>query len=55
MSEQRTAKLIQLIQQLRHDLPSVDDREDAEAEALQSPSDAREVLASLDERLDHRD
>ena len=54
LSEQRTAKLVQLIQQLRHDTPSVKDREDPEAEALQSRSDAREVLASLDERLDPR-
>ena len=55
LSEQRTAKLIQLVQQLRHDLPTVNDREDAEAEALQSRSDARQVLASLDDRIDRED
>lgn len=51
LSEQRTAKLIQLLQQLRHDMPSVKDRVDPEAEALESRSDAREVLASLDEQI----
>ena len=51
LSEQRTAKLVQLVQQLRHDLPSVKDREDPEAEALQSRSDARAVLVSLDEQI----
>jgi len=55
LSEQRTAKLVQLVQQLRHDLPSVKDREDPEAEALQSRSDPREVLASLNERIDPRE
>ena len=54
LSEQRTAKLVQLLQQLRHDLPSVQDREDPEAEALQSCSDAREVLASLDQRIEQK-
>lgn len=51
LAEQRTAKLVQLLQQLRHDLPSVRDRADPEADALQSSSDAREMLATLDEQL----
>ena len=55
LSEQRTAKLIQLVQQLRHDLPSVSDREDPEARALESRSDAREVLASLDDQIERQD
>lgn len=52
LGEQRAAKLIQLVEELRHDLPSVKNREDPEAEALQSRSDAREVMASLDEQLE---
>jgi PAS domain S-box-containing protein len=35
LTEQRTAKIIQLIEELRRDLPSVDDRLPPEAEAIQ--------------------
>ena len=52
LAEQRSAKVIQLIEELRRDLPSVRNRHDPEAEALQAPSNAREVLATLDESLD---
>ena len=51
LAEQRTAKLIALIEELRRDSPSVKDRHDPEAEALQKPSDARDVLATLEQSI----
>ena len=50
LTEQKTTKLINLMEELRRDLPMVRDRHDPEAAALQQPTDAGQVLAELDER-----
>ena len=50
--EQRTAKIIDLLEELRRDLPNVHDRVDAEAEALTQSVDPHEVLATLEARLE---
>lgn len=50
LTEQKVTKLINLIEELRHDLPNVKNRVDAEAMALQQPTDPEQVLAALDER-----
>lgn len=50
LTEQKTTKLISLMEELRRDLPMVKNRYDAEAAALQQPIDAEQVLAELDER-----
>ena len=50
LTEQKVTKLINLIEELRHDLPNVKNREDPEAMALQQPTDPEQVLAALDER-----
>lgn len=50
LTEQKVTKLINLIEELRHDLPNVKDRHDPEAMALQQPTDPEQVLAALDER-----
>ena len=50
LTEQKVTKLINLIEELRHDLPMVKDRDDPEAVALQQPTDPKQVLAALDER-----
>jgi uncharacterized membrane protein len=50
LTEQKTTKLIMLMEELRRDLPMVRDRHDAEAAVLQRPTDAGQVLAELDER-----
>lgn len=52
LTEQKTTKLINLMEELRHDLPMVRNRHDPEAAALQQPTDAGQVLAALDERRD---
>jgi len=50
LTEQKAAKLIDLIEELRRDLPNVRDRHDPEATALQQSMNPDLVLAALDER-----
>ncbi len=50
LTEQKTTKLIRLLEELRRDLPMVKDRHDPEAAALQKRTDPDEVLAALKER-----
>ena len=52
LTEQKTTKIIELLEELRRDLPMVKDRHDPEAAAMQQPTNPREVLAALDERRD---
>jgi uncharacterized membrane protein len=52
LAEQRTAKLIALLEELRRDLPTVHDRHDPEAEALKQPTDAREAMAALEDTIE---
>ena len=52
LTEQKTTKIIRLLEELRHDLPMVKDRHDPEAAALQKPMDADGVLAALEQRRD---
>ncbi|MEO8847437.1 MAG: DUF1003 domain-containing protein [Casimicrobiaceae bacterium] len=48
LTEQKTTKLINLIEELRRDLPMVANRVDAEAETMRQPADAQRVLAQTD-------
>ena len=50
LTEQKAAKLIDLLEELRRDLPNVENREDLEATALQRSMNPDLVLAALDER-----
>lgn len=50
LTEQKTTKIIDLLEELRRDLPMVKNRHDPEAAALQQPTDPHLVLAALDER-----
>jgi uncharacterized membrane protein len=52
LSDQKTAKLIALIEELRRDTPTVTDRVDAESTAMSKPADAQSVLDALKERSD---
>ena len=52
LTEQRTAKIIELLEELRRDLPSVKNRMDLEAEALTKTVDPHEVLAAFETRLE---
>lgn len=51
LTEQKAAKLIDLLEELRRDLPNVRDRQDPDAATLQQPMDPDGVRATLDERL----
>lgn len=50
LTEQKATKIINLLEELRRDLPMVKDRHDPEATALQQPTDPQVVLATLDEQ-----
>lgn len=52
LSEQRTAKIIALLEELRRDMPTVHNRTDHEADALTRTVDPHEVLAVLEAKLD---
>jgi uncharacterized membrane protein len=51
VSEQKIAKIIALLEELRADLPNVSDRYDAEAQVMQTAADPIEVLETLQESL----
>lgn len=50
LTEQKAAKLIALLEELRRDLPNVRNRHDSEASALKQAMNPDLVLAALDER-----
>ena len=50
LTEQKAAKLIHLLEELRRDLPNVANRDDSDAVALQQSMNPDLVLAALDER-----
>jgi len=47
LTEQKTTKLIHLLEELRRDLPMVKDRHDPVSVALQVPTDATQMLEAL--------
>ena len=52
LAEQKVAKLIALLGELRRDIPIVRDRVDRVAEAMEQPVDARAVLCALQGSLE---
>jgi uncharacterized membrane protein len=52
LTEQKATKIINLIEELRHDLPMIKDRYDAEASAFQLPTDPESVIAALNAKVD---
>ncbi len=53
--EQKTAKVIHLLEELRRDLPNVKDRHDSDAVIMQTAMSPERVLAALDEELISQD
>jgi uncharacterized membrane protein len=49
ITEQKTTKLVHLLEELRRDLPMVRDRHDPDAAKLQEPTDATGILSALEE------
>ncbi len=52
LAEQKIAKLIALVEELRRDLPNVQNRTDLEAEAMTESADPHAVLSALEETLE---
>lgn len=52
LTEQKIAKLIELIEELREDLPTIRDRQDLEAKIMQQATDPQIVLDILQENLE---
>jgi uncharacterized membrane protein len=55
LTEQKTTKLLHLIEELRHDLPMVRDRHDPDAATLQEPTDTAGILNALEKKSDDRE
>ncbi|MEH1872029.1 DUF1003 domain-containing protein [Nostoc sp.] len=51
LSEQKIAKLIALVEELRQDIPNVKNRSDPEAELMKSPTDPHAIIDVLEETL----
>ena len=49
LSEQKTAKVIELLEEVRRDNPLIQDRVDKEAEAMAQPADPKSVLEVIQE------
>jgi uncharacterized membrane protein len=49
LSEQKSAKIISLLEEMRRDNPLIPDRADPEAEALSTPADPQAVLDAIQE------
>lgn len=54
LADRKAAKIVQLLEELRFDLPSVPNREDREASELTLPSDPHEVANKLERRTPSR-
>lgn len=48
LTEQKSTKIIQLLEELRRDLPSVVNRHDAEVEEMQKPTDPHAMLDAIE-------
>jgi uncharacterized membrane protein len=55
LTEQKIAKIIKLMEELRKDLPDIRDREDWEAQIMQQATDPQVVLDILQENLEQAD
>ena len=49
LTEQKTRKIIELLEELRRDSPHIPDRQDVEANQMATKADPHEVLAVIDE------
>ena len=49
--EQKVTKLIELVEELRRDLPQVEDRHDPEVEALKQQVNPHEVVSSFNQLI----
>jgi uncharacterized membrane protein len=52
LTEEKTSKIIALLEELRHDMPNVRDKIDPEAQELSQPADTRTVLSAIESERD---
>jgi uncharacterized membrane protein len=52
LADRKTAKIIQLLEDLRRDHPDVADRDDPESQAMSEPIDPAKVASAIDEQVD---
>jgi uncharacterized membrane protein len=52
LTEEKTSKIIQLLDELRHDMPNVHNKDDHETDELARPADARAVLSAIEHEQD---
>ncbi|MDR5806441.1 DUF1003 domain-containing protein [Caballeronia sp. LZ001] len=55
LAEQKTTKIIMLLEELRRDLPHVPDRHDQHAETLQAATNPDAVLEAIEQRKEQRE
>ncbi|MGH7439662.1 MAG: DUF1003 domain-containing protein [Polyangiaceae bacterium] len=55
LAEQKVAKLIALLEELRRDIPTVKDRVDAVAQVMQEPVDPHAILSALEQSVESKD
>jgi uncharacterized membrane protein len=49
LTEEKSSKIIALLEELRHDLPNVSDKPDVEAHQMTKPADAKAVLSAIEQ------
>jgi uncharacterized membrane protein len=54
LTEEKSSKIIALIEELRRDLPNVSNKPDREADELAKPADARAVLSAIEQEQDSK-
>jgi uncharacterized membrane protein len=50
LAEQKSSKIIAMLEELRRDLPTVDDKPDREADEMAKPADPKAVLSAIEEQ-----
>jgi uncharacterized membrane protein len=52
LAEQKITKLVELLEELRHDMPNVRDRVDIVADEMKEPVDPTAILSAIEKKLD---
>jgi uncharacterized membrane protein len=52
LTEEKTSKIIQLLDELRRDMPNVHNKDDREADEMARPTDAAAVLSAIEKEQD---
>jgi uncharacterized membrane protein len=49
LTEEKSSKIISLLEELRRDMPNVSNKHDREAEEMAKPADAKAVLSAIED------